>query len=156
VRERGLRALLAWDTEDADLDLHLVGPGSVLGDPLGVLSARSRAPRSGGRVDDATRGPGPEVLSLDALGEGVHGLVVEPLLDGAPGGANATVRVLLDGALARPAAEGPVHVSAERGDLWIVGVIERRGGVASFTPIGEVVSAARPPTTAPEAWPSFY
>ena len=154
--ERGLRALLTWDAPGADLDLHLIGPGGRWGDLATTLSARSRTPLMGGAVRDGQRGGEPELLTLDRLAPGSYGLVVEPVLDGHEGGASAFLRLLVDGRLVMPTAAGPQFLAADRGELWVVGVLEVGLGGASLRMVDEVVSAARPPTTAPEAWPALW
>jgi hypothetical protein len=154
ARERGLRALLTWDAATVDLDLHLIGPGGRFGDPATSLSARGPRPRFGGEVRDDFAGFGPETLRLDPIPDGVWGLVVEPVFDGEEGGASARVRVLFDGRVLG-APVGPVFVSADRGDLWVVGVLAVQGGLAEWRPLSELLLANLPPTTPPEVWPLF-
>ncbi|CAN0598180.1 unnamed protein product, partial [Laminaria digitata] len=86
ARERGLRAMLNWDGTSSDLDLHLIGPGAVYGDPMNTLAPRSLYPVFGGEVQDDFDGLGPELLTLSSLPDGVFGLIVEAVSDGADAG----------------------------------------------------------------------
>lgn len=152
--ERGLRLLLSWDS-GADLDLHLVGPGGHYGDLATSLSARSPAPVFGGSVEDDADGFGPEVIQLEDVPDGVYGVVVEPVFDQAGQGANAFVRILHKGTLVTGAI-GPQYVSADRGELWVAGKLEKSGDTATFTPVNQIVPASVPPTTSPDVWPTLY
>ncbi|MCK6547180.1 hypothetical protein L6R52_15120 [Myxococcota bacterium] len=153
--EDGLRAILQWNGRSADLDLHVVGPGGHFGDPATSLSSRSPAPFFGGQLYDDAEGYGPEVARVPFPVDGAHGLVVEPIIDGADLGTDALVRVLFRG---RPLFSGPVGprwVTSDAGELWIVGVATLEGGAASWRVIDELVPAARPPVTTPDAWPLY-
>ena len=155
-RERGLRLVLGWDGPTSDLDLHLIGPNGTFGDPLSSLSVRSPRPAFGGTVMDDFDGYGPEVLRLEALADGVYGVIVEPVFDADDPGASAILRALGDGRSLTAGPIGPTHVSADRGDLWIAGTISVSSGNFEWRSIDEVLSASTPPTAPPREWPSFF
>lgn len=150
--ESGLRAVLSWSSETADLDLHLVGPGGLFGDPGSSLSSRGRAPFFGGRLHDDPLGLGPEVGIVEAPPDGVYGVVVEPVLDGADFGSDAILRVLFAGRPVVPGPIGPVHLTSFDGRLWIAGTVEIEGGAATWRAIDVLVSPSSPPSIPPERW----
>lgn len=154
--ERGLRAVLNWDGAHSDLDVHLIGPGAVFGDPLNSLSARSQDPVFGGQVLDDFDGLGPEVLTLAGLADGVYGLVVEAVADLSDPGSNAALYLLGNGRLLRAGPLGPRNLSARRGDLWVVASITVQAGQLQAQIIDEVVPVSAPPTQPPSAWPLLY
>lgn len=150
--EPGLRALLTWDGQTSDLDLHLVAPDGRFGVSGGELSAS--APNAAlGTVSDVFDGLGPEVLSSVALRDGVYGLVVEPVIDNADAGSSAFARVLWRGRLLTTTPVGPQFLSDRDQRLWIVGTLEVQGGNATWRKLDVMVDA--PPTTPPSAWPRF-
>ena len=65
------------------------------------------------------------------------------------------VRLLHEGRLLGLPA-GPRFVSADRGELWVVGTLTVSGTDASFTRLDTILPASAPPTTAPDRWPVFY
>lgn len=153
--EDGLRAILQWNGRSADLDLHVVGPGGRWGDAATSLSSRSLRPFFGGQLFDDAEGYGPEVARVAFPVEGAYGLVIEPVVDGEDLGTDALVRVFFQG---RPMFAGPVgprYVTSDAGELWVVGVVTIEGGAASWRALDELVPAARPPSTSPEAWPIY-
>lgn len=152
--EPGYRMLLSWDSQ-ADLDLHLIGPGGRYGDLASSLSPRSAQPLFGGTVVDDSDGYGPETMSLADPADGVWGLVVEPVFDAGGQGASAFLRLLYEGSLVTGAV-GPQYVSADRGELWVVGTLTKSGNSVTFAPVNQVISANLPPTTPPELWPVLY
>lgn len=156
ARDRGLRFVLSWDGQQSDLDLAVVGPGGRFGDALTMLSSRSPNPSFGGEIMDDFDGLGPEIATIEEPGSGTYGVVVEPVFDGADFGTNAVLRVLWNGRtlFARPI--GPRFLSADRGDLWVVGRVTVQGDAVDFEEIDEVLGASTPPTTAPDQWPSFF
>jgi hypothetical protein len=154
--ERGVRALLLWDGESSDLDLHVIGPNGRFGDPASSLSARGQMPAFGGLLTDDSFGFGPEVAQIEVPPDGVYGLIVEPIVDGGDFGSDATLRLLYDG---RPLVRGPIgprHLTSLDGRLWVAGTMMISGGAATWLPIDELVSAANPPTRPPADWPAFY
>lgn len=155
-RERGLRVLLNWDGPTSDLDIHLVGPGGRFGDLLSDLSARGGRTLFGGDVLDDFDGLGPERVSATMVGDGVYGVVVEPVFDAADPGANALLRILWNGRLLVPGPIGPTFLSTFEGKMWVAGVVRVSGGVADWQPIDELVPSSMPPTRPPADWPSFY
>ena len=156
ARERGLRAVMSWDGLTSDVDLHLLGPGGMFGDPLTTLTARSQHPTFGGQVDDDADGLGPEVLTVEHLPDGAYGVVVEPIADGADAGSTVQLRLLMDGRTLTPGPIGPRHVSAQRGALWIVGALVVSGGAAQWRDVDELVPASQAPTRPPADWPLLY
>lgn len=156
ARERGLRALMTWDSATSDVDLHLIGPGGTFGDPLSTLTARSQAPTFGGQVIDDSDGRGPEVLTVEALPDGVYGLVAEPITDGADPGSNVQLRLLMDGRTITAGPIGPQYVSARTGNLWVAGTLTILGGSAQWALVDELVPASQPPTRPPQDWPALY
>jgi hypothetical protein len=156
ARERGLRVVLSWDGPTSDLDLHLVGPGGVFGDPTSTLSPRSLMPGFGGDVLDDFMGYGPEVLTLADVGDGVYGIAVEPVFDAFDPGANAVLRVIGEGRSLTAGPIGPRFVSARAGDLWIVGTVEVAGDSLTWQPVDMLVRGAAPPTRPPSDWPAFF
>lgn len=148
---RGLRAVLTWDTDGTDFDLHLVGPGGRFGEPGEDLSPAT-GPAFGGTVDDDFDGRGPESLDVAGLPDGTYGLVVEPLR----GSGTAVVRVFDDGAPLAPVPAGPRYLDAAALDLWVVGRIQAESGRASFEPLDERLDRAAPPTRPPEDWPDYF
>lgn len=154
--ERGLRALLTWDGDSSDLDLHVIGPGGSFGDLGSDLSARGGRTLFGGDVLDDFDGRGPERISATAVADGVYGVIVEPVFDAEDPGSNAVLRVLWNGRLLVPGPIGPAFVSAFDGDLWVAGVVRVSGGAAEWVSIDEHVPARLPPTRPPSDWPSFY
>ncbi len=157
AREDGLRAVLNWDGSTSDLDIHLIGPDGLFGDPASTLSGRSRNPIGfSGIVRDDTEGFGPETIQVSSIPDGVYGLIVEPVFDASDPGTNATMRVLFDGRLITPIPAGPRNLSSDRGELWVLGTLSVVGGQAEFRLVDEVVGASLPPTTKPSAWPDLY
>lgn len=150
--EPGLRALLTWDGQTSDLDLHLIPPNGRFGAPGGELSATVRNPALG-VVTDVFDGLGPEVLSSVALPDGVYGLVVEPVIDNQDAGSSAFVRVLWRGRLLTTTPVGPQFLSDRDQSLWVVGTLEVQGGNATWRKLDLMVDA--PPTTPPGEWPRF-
>jgi hypothetical protein len=155
-RERGLRLVLGWDGPTSDLDLHLIGPNGMFGDPLSSLSVRSPKPSFGGSIMDDFDGFGPEVAALETPPDGIYGVIVEPVFDADDPGASATLRALGDGRSLTAGPIGPTHLSANAGDLWIVGTIRVSSGNFEWRALDEVLSASTPPTTPPSEWPSFF
>ena len=155
-QERGLRALLTWDGQTADLDVHLVGPDGRLFDPMTSVWSRSQAAHFEASVEDDFDGLGPEVASITNLSDGVYGVVVEPVFDDQDPGSNAFMRVLIDGrpAMRRPA--GPQYLSEFDRRIWIVGTVTSTNGSVSWNSIDERVERSMPPTTPPSAWPVYY
>ncbi len=155
-RERGLRLVLSWDGGTSDLDLHLIGPGGAFGDPLSSLSSRSPSPSFGGTIMDDFDGFGPEIASLESVSDGIYGVIVEPVYDGADPGSTAILRALGEGRSLTAGPIGPTHLSANAGELWIAGTITVSSGNLEWRSIDEVLEASNPPTTPPSAWPSFF
>jgi hypothetical protein len=156
AEETGLRAILTWDGTTGDLDIHVIGPGGQFGSPASDLSSRLRHPTFGGRLQEASMGLGPEIAQVDPFGDGVWGIVVEPVFDDMDPGENAIVRLLFNGHLMVRGPIGPTHVSSEDGNLWIVGTITVASGVATFKPLGDLVPGADAPTTPPSMWPTYH
>lgn len=156
AQERGLRAVMSWDGATADVDLHLVGPGGVFGEPTNSLSPRSPTPVFGGEVADDFDGLGPEVLRLEAMPDGVYGVIVEPVTDGADPGSNVFVRLLFEGRALTSGPIGPAYLSAKRGEIWVLGALRVAGGRAELVEVDEIVEIANPPTQPPSAWPMLY
>ncbi|MCB9653689.1 MAG: hypothetical protein H6729_06120 [Deltaproteobacteria bacterium] len=152
ARETGLRVVLTWDGSTSDLDLIIVGPGGRLWDEDSMLSPRSPSPRFEGRVEDDFDGLGPETAILESMADGVYGIAVEAVYDGQDPGSNALIRLLFDGRSITTGPVGPLHLSANRGELWIVGVVRVEGGVAVFTPIDSVLVGNMAPETSPDLW----
>lgn len=149
-RERGLRAVMTWDEDLVDLDLHLIGPGGRFGVPQQDLSART-PPAFGGRVLDDFDGLGPEVLEVEELPDGVYGLIVEPLV----GRASALLRLLGDGIALTTGPVGPRFVDAESGGLWVAGTLTVTGGALVWRSLDDVVPVQAPPLNGPELWPAY-
>ena len=149
--ERGLRLVLTWDTPATDLDLHVVLPGGRFGQRGEDLSPRTPAGVPGGAVRDDFDGFGPELATFESPPEGVFGLVVEAV----SGRGSATLRAFLDGAPLTEIPLGPRFVDAERADLWVAAQMVVDGAGIAFVPLGDLLSAAAPPRTAPEAWPAY-
>jgi hypothetical protein len=156
AQEKGLRSVLTWDGKTSDLDIHLVGPGGRLFDPMTSIWSRNPEAHFEAMVEDDFDGLGPELASIGELGDGVYGVVVDPVFDGQDPGSNAFMRILIDGrpAMRRPA--GPQYLSFNNYKLWIVGTVTSSQGVSSWNFIDERVEKSMPPTTPPSAWPTFY
>ena len=150
--DRGLRAVLVWDTDGSDLDFPLVGPEGQLGVPGGDLSPRSPVASFGGEVLDDFDGFGPELLSADALPDGIYGLVVEPVT----GAGTARTWVLDDGVPLGGGPLGPRYLDAAAGELWVVGTLRVSSGAITLEAIDATVDVVMPPTRPPSDWPSFY
>jgi hypothetical protein len=155
-REKGLRLVLGWDGPTSDLDLHVIGPAGMFGDPLSSLSVRSPKPSFGGIIMDDFEGWGPEVARVEELPDGVYGVIVEPVFDADDPGASATLRILGDGRALTRGPIGPVHLSSDAGDLWVAGAISISEGNFEWRAIDEVLDASTPPTAPPSEWPSFF
>jgi hypothetical protein len=154
--ERGLRAILTWDGPTSDLDLHVVGPGGRLGDPLSSLSGQTPSPSFGGAVRDDFDGLGPELATVEGLADGVYGVVVEPVYDDRDPGSTAILRVLVDG---RPVVRGPIgpqFLSEADGRLWVAGTLSVVEGVATWRPLGDLLERDAPPTRPPADWPEYH
>ena len=155
--ETGLRAILTWDGQTADLDLHLIGPGGQYGDPATTLSSRTRNPLGfSGVVEDDFDGLGPEVITVNNLPDGEYGLVVEAVFDDLDPGSTALLRVLFDGRTLTSGPIGPQYLQAIAGDLWIVGTVQVTNGQAAFRSVDLRATAANPPTAAPSVWPALF
>ena len=155
--ERGLRAILTWDGNTSDLDLHLIGDGGRYGDASSSLSSRSRVPLGfSGTVMDDFDGLGPEVLTAESLPDGAYGLIVEAVFDDLDPGSTAFLRLLFNGETLTVGPIGPQYLQAFTGDLWVAGVLSIDGGQASFLPINEMLDATMPPVTPPQMWPAFF
>jgi hypothetical protein len=153
AREKGLRAMLTWDGRTSDLDLHMVGPGGRIGDPMSSLSSRSRMPSFGGTLLDDFDGYGPEVITAESLPDGTYGFAVEPVFDDLDPGSNAIVRVLWAGKQKTSGPVGPAFVSSDVGELWIVGTLTVSDGDAEWRSLNDLVQV--PPSTPPEEWPAY-
>lgn len=149
TRERSFKAVLTWDNARSDLDLVLVGPSGTLGGPDGALSASRFGSALPGRVLDDFDGRGPEILVADPLADGVYGLAVEALTDGEDSGSSAIVRAAWEDQLLTARPLGPRFLSASRGDLWLVGVVQIEDARARFRQIDAVIPFDAPSTRLP-------
>jgi hypothetical protein len=152
LSESGLRMILTWDTEDTDLDTHIVGPAGRFLDPGGDLSARTQNPAFGGAVQDDVDGLGPETAIVSSPPDGVYGLIVEPVIDGPAFGSSGLVRLLFGGRNVRIAPIGPRFVSANRGEVWVLGTVSVLAGSAEFVSIDRVVPFSEVPNEVPSQW----
>ncbi|MBK8010023.1 MAG: hypothetical protein IPK13_01630 [Deltaproteobacteria bacterium] len=152
ARETGLRVVLTWDGTTSDLDLLIVGPGGRLWDEDSMLSPRSPSPWFEGRVEDDFDGLGPETAVLESMADGIYGIAVEAVYDGESPGSNALIRLVFDGRSITTGPVGPLHLSANRGELWIVGVLRVEAGVAAFASIDAVLVGGVAPETPPDLW----
>ena len=152
ARERGLRAILTWDGQTSDLDLHIVGPGGTYGSLTGDLHSRSPKVFDGSTLVDDFDGLGPEMATIETLADGVYGVVIEPILDGRDPGSDAILRILYDG---RPVSRGPIgpkHLSYFANKLWVVGTLAVVDGNSTWTYVNELLDLDMPPTRTPDAW----
>lgn len=147
--ENGLRSVLTWNA-DSDLDTVLVAPGGSLARGEGLISPRFFDPDA--TVDDDFDGFGPEVLQAP-VEPGTYGLAVEAITDGSGSGSTALLRVLVDGRLITVPPAGPRFLSAERGDVWLAGLVQVGESSAQFVPVDRIVSLLDLPDAPPEDWP---
>ncbi|HJL41225.1 MAG TPA: hypothetical protein RMG48_07960 [Myxococcales bacterium LLY-WYZ-16_1] len=150
--EPGLRGVLTWDTDGSDLDLVFVAPDGSLADGRGLLSARFASME--GEVLDDFDGRGPELLRVQPEAPGIYGLAVEALTDGSASGSSALLRLLDAGRLLTVPPLGPRFLSAERGDVWLVGTLEvpEDGGAVRFDSVDRLVSVRSLPSEPPADW----
>lgn len=156
IREKGLRAILLWDTDETDLDLHVIGPSGRFGDPMSTLSIRGQHPTFGGTIRESFDAFGPETATIEELGNGVYGFIVESVVDANDTGTNALLRILYNGRSVIPGPIGPRQLTSFRGDLWVAGTLEVVNGAARWRTVDQLVPARMPPTKIPAAWPMFY
>jgi uncharacterized protein YfaP (DUF2135 family) len=71
ITKPDIRIILSWDTDDTDLDLHVITPDG------GHCSYMERALKNGGSLDmDVTTGFGPEIFTMAAPLPGQYGVYV--------------------------------------------------------------------------------
>lgn len=130
---------LVWNTNDSDLDLHLVRSGSEVYDVPGDACYCNQEPDwgvSGEKTDDASLdlddqwGMGPENINIEVPVEDEYTVYVHYYRDNGGRDTTATVRIYLYGELL-----DELYGLVNEYDLWKVGVISWPDG--TFTPAGE-------------------
>ena len=105
---------------------------------------------------DDFEGFGPEVGTIDALPDGVYGVVVEPVFDDRNPGTTAFVRILYKGRSVSRGPLGPQHLTDKTGMLWVVGVLTVASGSTDWRYLNERLDGSMPPTRPPADWPMYY
>ena len=157
AQERGLRAILTWDSQFSDLDVHIVKPGGRLFDPLSsIWSTNQSGDEAKGLILDDFDGFGPELGRISELEAGTYGVVVKQEFYGQVQGSNALMQILNDGRTVSRRPQGPQYFSDRQTDLWIVGTLTSSAGKVQWTSINERVDENNGPITSPEMWPNYY
>jgi hypothetical protein len=102
-----IRAELTWDTNDTDLDSHLIAPCYAENDPFGDCNYENRNPHWGNNSTgdpsmdaDITTGYGPEhIVLIDPPFNGVYQYKVDYFADRGHGPSTATVKIWINDVL---------------------------------------------------------
>ena len=135
--DMAIRAVLSWQIDDSDVDLHLIAPnGQVFSSPSDCYFS-NKTPNWGDSTEtlddpildhDNTSGYGPETTVLPLPANGLYTVLIHYWSDHGGGNAPSTVVVTLNESSSR--TFGPrVLVDDE---YWIVTGINVSGGTASF------------------------
>lgn len=139
--------VMRWNTNNTDMDIHLLRPGATLFDPVGDCHYANRSP-DWGRQRDASDDPfldvddidgfGPETINLSETAAGQYQVWVHSFRDLLR--TTPTVEIHLAGNLAgtynRP--------NLACGQAWHVGTINWNGTSGTFTPSTTVNQSVRP------------
>lgn len=140
-----ISVLLRWNSNNTDVDLHLVRPGAMpFGMDGGDCFYARKAPDWGVQGDlsdnpfldvDDTNGFGPENINLTQTAPGVYRVMVHYFSDVFFGDSIATVEVYVGGMLA-----GTYNRTLSCDDLWEVGVVNWNGTSGTFNPTNTMTS----------------
>jgi hypothetical protein len=140
-----ISAILTWDKDFTDVDLHLVRPGGSAFTLDSDCFWASKAPdwgTVGSQADnpfldlDDIDGFGPETINLREAGPGTYGVFAHYYADRRLGATSATVEIHLGGVLVGTFYQPNIACN----DLWTVGTIEWNGVSGTFTPGNTVVA----------------
>ena len=146
IPDESIHVELAWDTNNTDLDLHMVMEGYDFYSYDGDCCWCNPNPSWGesGNADDPNLsldnrvGYGPEEIHIDTPYNGAYNLIVHFFNDNGGGDSTATLRVYLDGVII--AEESRL---LESRDLWDVGYIYWNEGAGQFVVENETPVAAQ-------------
>ena len=136
--DMAIRAVMSWQLDDSDVDLHLVEPGGTYFVRPGDCYYGNLNPNWGDSAStlddpvldhDNTSGYGPETITLPQPQDGIYTLIIHYYSDHGSGDAPTTVNVTLNESNSR--SFGPRTLTDE--EVWIVTGIDVDGGTASFT-----------------------
>jgi hypothetical protein len=132
-----ISVILRWNSDDTDVDLHLVQPGALAFSPEDCYFANSAPDWSvpGDTSDDPfldvddVDGRGPENINLNATPAGNYRVMVHYYTDNNQGPTTATVEVYVAGNLA-----GTFSRQLDCDNLWTVGTVNWNGNGGTFSP----------------------
>ena len=121
-----LHVELTWDTQQADLDLHLLEDGAILFEKPGDCNWCNKQPKWGSsgsdndpRLDiDDQGGEGPENVNILEPDNGRYYVKVHYFEDHGDTAVTAIIKVYLNGSLASTESQ-----TMQRNDVWDVGII---------------------------------
>ncbi|MCK6548538.1 choice-of-anchor D domain-containing protein [Myxococcota bacterium] len=133
-----ISVILRWNSNNTDVDLHLVEPGALaFSDPTDCFYANSNPDWgvSGDTSDDPfldvddVDGFGPENINLNSTAAGNYRVLVHYFSDHNQGPTTATVEVYVAGNLA-----GTFSRQLDCDNLWTVGTVNWNGNGGTFSP----------------------
>ncbi len=136
-----ISVVLRWNTNNTDIDLHLVRPNGVEFEDTDCYYANP-SPDWGTPNDmsdnpyldvDDVNGQGPETINLSASPAGDYRIMIHYFADNLLGNSNASVDVYIAGTLA-----GTFNRNLSCDDLWTVGIVSWNGTGGTFTPSNNV------------------
>ena len=147
IQDTAIRVRLDWDTNNTDLDLHLVAPGGRTFHNTLDCYFSNRTPDWGVPSDardnpflddDDTNGFGPETINLGRSGPAQYQVYIHYWADNGRGASTGQVEVFLGGQ--------SVFTGSQRmrcTEEWHVGTVTWDGRTGTFTPVGRVAPGNR-------------
>jgi hypothetical protein len=134
-----ITAILRWDQNFTDIDVHLVRPGGAPFSLAGDCFWASKGPDWGTPNLDADNpfldvddidGFGPETVNMRTAEAGAYRVMAHYYADRGIGASNATMEIYVGGVLQGSYAAAGMRCN----DLWDVGTVNWSGGSGSFAP----------------------
>ena len=131
-----LHVELIWNTNNSDLDLHLIQGGAEIFDPEGDVCFCNPEPTWGDSLDttddptldlDDMYGYGPENINIEEPADDTYTIAVHYYQDNGGGATTATVRIYLWGALVQE-----TYALMEKREIWNVGTVSWPDGTVTL------------------------
>lgn len=142
VTATAISVVLRWNSNNTDIDLHLLRPNGTEFDGTSDCYYANPSPDWGTQNDmsdnpyldvDDVNGLGPETINLSATAPGDYRIMAHYFADNFTGNSQATVEVYIAGTLA-----GSFNRNLSCDDLWTVGIVSWNGTTGTFTPSNNV------------------